>query len=258
MKPTSILSAFVTVLAAALIGLAPTASRAADYAPDSTNGSPSNSPSGYQSDSPSESPSNSPSEYRTDSPVDYSSDSKRDSAPGSSMDKPSSYVMLKGGIYSPSNSVDVSNIDFGHKTGYSGEIAVGHYFLPMVAVELGAGYFQKKNSPFAPAGDTMLRVVPLIATGKVLVPLGIFEPYGLFGIGAYISDIAVRGNINNLNSSTEVTFGLHAGAGFNINLHDNMFVGLEGKYLWAEPSFRGGSHIKLDGFLTTADIGFRF
>jgi hypothetical protein len=35
-----------------------------------------------------------------------------------------------------------------------------------------------------------------------------------------------------------------------------MFVGLEGKYLWAEPSF-GGRHIALDGFITTAVIGFR-
>ena len=34
MKPTSVLSALVTVLAAALIGFAPMASRAADYTPD--------------------------------------------------------------------------------------------------------------------------------------------------------------------------------------------------------------------------------
>jgi len=36
-----------------------------------------------------------------------------------------------------------------------------------------------------------------------------------------------------------------------------MFAGLEGKYLWAEPSF-GGQHIPLDGFVTTAASGFRF
>ena len=56
--------------------------------------------------------------------------------------------------------------------------------------------------------------------------------------------------------STEITYGLHAGAGVNFNLQDNLFVGLEGKYLWAEPSF-GGQHIELDGFVTTAVIGFR-
>jgi outer membrane protein W len=171
--------------------------------------------------------------------------------------------LLKGGAYSPSESHDVDNFNGGStthldsKTGFAGEVAFGHYFLPMLAVEVGAGYFQSKNSPEAQPGSSMLRVVPLVATGKVLLPLGIFEPYGLFGIGAYITDLDVHGNTGNFRGSTEITYGLHAGAGFNINFHKNMFAGLEGKYLWVEPSF-GGQDIKLDGFVTTADIGFRF
>jgi hypothetical protein len=36
-----------------------------------------------------------------------------------------------------------------------------------------------------------------------------------------------------------------------------MFLGLEGKYLWAKPSF-GGQDIKIDGFITTANLGVRF
>lgn len=66
-------------------------------------------------------------------------------------------------------------------------------------------------------------------------------------------------DINNGSSrtSTEVTYGFHAGSGFNININRNVFAGLEGKYLWAEPSF-GGDHIKLDGFVTTATVGYRF
>lgn len=177
-------------------------------------------------------------------------------------DKPANYVVLKGGIYSPSMSFDLNNFNGGRehldsKTGFAGEVAVGRYFSPMFALELGAGYFESKGSPAAGPGETKLRVVPLIATGKVLLPLGIFEPYGLAGIGAYITDLDVSGNSDNFSGSTEITYGLHAGAGFNINFHKNMFAGLEGKYLWAEPSF-GGQHIKLDGFVTTAQIGFRF
>lgn len=178
-------------------------------------------------------------------------------------DKPSDYVAIKAGIYAPSASNNVhdfvnnNNIDSGldSKTGFNGEVAVGHYFLPMLALELGAGYFESKGSPAAGPGELKLQVVPLTATGKVLLPLGPVEPYGLFGIGAYITDLNVHDNTS-LHESTEVTYGLHAGAGININLNEKLFVGAEGKYLWAEPSF-GGQHIKLDGFIATAVLGLR-
>ncbi|PKN12375.1 MAG: hypothetical protein CVU69_07780 [Deltaproteobacteria bacterium HGW-Deltaproteobacteria-4] len=172
------------------------------------------------------------------------------------------YLALKGGIYSPSSSYDLDNFNAGDrehidsKSGFAGEVAVGHYILPILAVEFGVGYFESEGSPLASPGETKLTVVPLLATGKILLPLGWIEPYGLFGIGAYISDLDVNDNSGDVEGSTEITYGLHAGAGVNFNLQDNLFVGLEGKYLWAEPSF-GGQHIELDGFVTTAAIGFR-
>lgn len=177
--------------------------------------------------------------------------------------KPANYLVLKGGMYSPSVSHDIEYFNGGStthldsKTGIAGEVAVGHYFLPFVAVELGGGYFETKGSPLAEIGQTKLKVIPLVATGKVLLPLGPFEPYGLFGIGAYITDLDVDGNLGNFHGSTKVTYGLHAGAGLNINFHKNVYAGLEGKYLWADPSF-GGQHLRLDGFITTANIGLRF
>jgi outer membrane protein W len=178
-------------------------------------------------------------------------------------DKPANYVLLKGGMYSPSASFELNNFNGGSTThfdtssGFAGEVAVGHYFLPMFAVEIGAGYFESKGSAAAGPGDTKLKVIPMVATAKALLPLGLFEPYGLAGIGAYITDLDVNGNNGSLRGSTKVTYGFHAGAGFNISLHNHMFLGVEGKYLWAEPSF-GGHDVELDGFITTADIGFRF
>jgi len=181
----------------------------------------------------------------------------------SAEEKLTNYVMLKGGMYSPSMTFDLNNFNggstshFDSKTGFAGELAIGHYFIPMIALELGAGYFESNGSPAAQPGETKLRVVPLIATAKVFLPIGPFEPYGLAGIGAYISDLELSGNNTNFRGSTEITYGFHAGAGFNINFAKNIFAGLEGKYLWAEPSF-GGQHIKLDGFIATANIGMKF
>lgn len=184
-------------------------------------------------------------------------------SPAFAEDKPANYMTLKAGVYSPSESNDLNDFNGGSttsldsKTGFAGELAVGHYFLPMVALELGAGYFQSEGSAEAQPGETKLKVVPVTATGKVLVPVGPFEPYGLFGIGAYFTDLDVSGNTGNFSGSSEITYGLHAGVGVNWNFGNDLFVGLEGKYLWAKPSF-GGQDIKLDGFITTADLGFRF
>lgn len=184
-------------------------------------------------------------------------------SPAAAGDNPANYLVFKGGIYSPSLSHDVDNFNNGNtthldsKTGFAGEVAVGHYLLPMLALELGGGYFQSKGSPAAEPGKTMLKVVPVVATGKVLLPLGIFEPYGLFGVGAYITDLDVSDNEGTFHGYTKTTYGLDGGAGFNINFSKSMFVGVEGKYIWVKPSF-GGQDIKLNGFISTADLGFRF
>src|SRR5512142_2802761 len=93
---------------------------------------------------------------------------------------PSNYVVLKGGLYSPSKDFDLEGQHFSFDDGFVAEIAVGHYFVPMFALELGAGYFESKASAVVPAGETKFKVVPITLTGKVLLPLGPFEPYGEF------------------------------------------------------------------------------
>ena len=61
-------------------------------------------------------------------------------------------MALKGGIYSPSASFTLENVDVdttfdgNTKLGADGEIAIGHYFLPTLALELGVGYFKGKGS----------------------------------------------------------------------------------------------------------------
>ena len=170
---------------------------------------------------------------------------------------PSNYVVLKGGLYSPSDDFDLEGQHFNHDDGFVAEIAYGHYFMPMFALELGAGYFESKASPAVSAGETKFKVVPLTLTGKVLFPIGPIEPYGEFGIGGYIAEADVSGTPSNFSGSTESVFGLHAGAGVNFNITPTIFLGVEGRYLWDKPSW-GGTDIKLDGFTATADLGFRF
>jgi len=179
-------------------------------------------------------------------------------APSASLaENPSNYAVLKGGLYSPSKDFDVGATHFERDDGFVAEIALGHYFAPIFATELGVGYFESKASPAVPPGDTKFKVYPVTLTGKVLFPLGPIEPYGEFGIGGYITKAEVSGTFGNFSSSTKGVFGLHAGGGVNFNITQDVFLGIEGRYIWAKPSF-GGQDIKLDGFTVTADLGFRF
>jgi outer membrane protein W len=188
----------------------------------------------------------------------------------------SSYVALKGGIYSPSESFTVSNLnvestfDGTTKSGFDGEIAFGHYFLPTVVLELGAGYFKAKGS-FDSEGnvtsDLDFNVIPVILSGKFMIPVGSVSPYGEAGIGAYFSSLDVSNNGNSFSGTS--TFGIHAGAGVDVPVGDTVFLGAEGRYVWADPSF-GDQTIKindqefsldgfkLNGFTLTAVVGFCF
>lgn len=172
-------------------------------------------------------------------------------------DKPSSYLVLKGGFYSPSKSFDLDNVHFDIKDGFVVEGALGHYFLPFLAVELGGGYLVSKTSPSLPASQSKLKVYPVVATGKLLLPVGPVEPYCEFGVGAYIIDIDLSGTPSNFSGSTQGAFGYHAGGGLNLDLGPNVFLGAEGRYLWVKRTY-GNVDIKLDGFTVTGDLGFRF
>lgn len=187
-----------------------------------------------------------------------------------------SYAALKAGIYSPSAKFDLANIgvettfDADTKTGFDGELAFGHYFAPSFALELGIGYLKSKGSyadEVAAQHDLDFNVIPLILSAKLFAPIAPVFPYGEVGVGAYFSEFNVSGNANSFNGTT--TFGVHAGAGLNVDVAESVFVGLEARYVWNDPSF-GGQQIdlngndysldgfKLNGFTTTFGLGFAF
>jgi opacity protein-like surface antigen len=195
----------------------------------------------------------------------------------SAEERSASYVALKGGIYSPSNTFTLDNLDIDTtfesdtETGFNGEIAIGHYVLPTLALELGAGYF--KGTGTVPSDSVSSRhqvdidVIPVIVSAKALIPVGSVDPYGEAGIGAYFTQIDVADSRNDVGATT--TFGIHAGGGVNVNVSPTMFIGAEGRYVWADPSI-GGERInlnsndysvngfKLNGFTTTLVLGIGF
>jgi outer membrane protein W len=187
--------------------------------------------------------------------------------------EPGSYLALKGGIYSPSATFDLSNVettfDGDTETGVAGEIAFGHHVLPTLVMELGVGYFKGSGSVETSSRreDLDFDVIPVILSAKALIPVGSVDPYGEFGIGAYFTEFDAGNNLNTLETTT--TFGIHAGAGINVGITQHAFIGAEGRYVWAEPSFgdqtitlNDGNYelngFELNGFTTTLVLGYCF
>lgn len=171
------------------------------------------------------------------------------------------YIVGKLGAYIP-NSNDLDGFD----TGFNGEVAIGHYFNPFVAVELGIGYFQTSGDVFVTNHDTFfgnedIDVTPLTLSLRLIQPLSrTTEIYAIGGIGAYFvyDDIDASNQFGFIHLSDDTTaFGAHLGAGININLTRTLFIGGEFKYVWVTPELYGAD-VSLDGFRVHGNIGFRF
>jgi opacity protein-like surface antigen len=152
-----------------------------------------------------------------------------------------SYLLVKGGAYSP----EASDLD-NYSTGANAEVAVGHYFLPFVAGELGFGYFESKN------GSYKLSVYPATVAARLRVPLPIVKPYAILGGGAYFTSLDTPSS----GSMSNTAFGYFAGAGVDFKI-TFLLLNIEAKYLWAQPSF-SGTDTKIDGVVVTAGVGLEF
>jgi opacity protein-like surface antigen len=178
----------------------------------------------------------------------------------------SDYFVLKAGMYSP-KSGDLEGFD----AGFNGEIAFGHYFNHNFAAEVGVGYFNTGASASASisgiasvSADININVVPVVLTLKAIYPIQNMEMYALGGAGVYIArgDASVNYSVtpNTLSASgsnTSTTLGWHLGAGANFNISREIFLGIEGKYVWVKADW-SGLDPHLDGFIFTGNFGIRF
>lgn len=165
------------------------------------------------------------------------------------------YFSVKAGAYSP-QSDDLDEFD----TGFNGEIAIGHYFNPNFAFELGVGHF-KTEASFPEFGERdEIKAVPVTLTAKAIYPVNGLEMFGEAGVGVYFatgeSNFTYGGARYHFDDD-DTAFGFHLGLGANFDITPNIFLGVEGRYLWAEAEF-GGINSDLDGYIITGTLGFRF
>ncbi|NIS71193.1 MAG: outer membrane beta-barrel protein [Proteobacteria bacterium] len=178
------------------------------------------------------------------------------------------YITLKGGLYSPQDG------DF--DTGLNGEISFGRYLNPNLALELAVGYLETEDS-MSGVNPTFgnfdrkdeITAFPLTLAAKGIFPIKSGELFGAGGVGVYLiegeTDISTGALGPFSFKGDDTVFGFHLGFGGNVTIAENVFLGVEVKYLWAEAEFDGsisGVPIELDadlgGFTATAHLGLRF
>jgi opacity protein-like surface antigen len=153
-----------------------------------------------------------------------------------------SYLLLKAGVYDPQSSDVKDDLD----TGFAGEIAFGHYFLPFLGAELGAGYIEASKS------GNKLTVYPVTLAAKLRLPLPVVKPYAIAGGGAYFS----KAETGSSGSQSDTAFGYFAGAGVDFKVAF-LLINIEAKYIWANPTFFG-TETNIDGIAGTVGVGIEF
>lgn len=171
---------------------------------------------------------------------------------------PLNYYALKAGAYVPTGDLE----DLGFDTGFSGSLVLGRHLTPNVAAELGVGYFASEGGDFW--------TIPVELTGKLVYPMDTVELYVGAGGGVYFATFDGDFSLPIVGTTTfndnDAVFGGHVIVGGTSNITPNLFIGVEGKYIFTDQADVHGMagavpvelSANLDGYIVTASIGYRF
>jgi opacity protein-like surface antigen len=170
----------------------------------------------------------------------------------------SSYVQVRAGLYMP-QSDDMDALEM--NTGFGLDAVYGRRFTPNFAAEFGIGWYKSTSDEmsdgFGNTAEFELSLMPITASAKLIAPLGQVEPYALLGVGLYRATIGIDG----AGDDSAFALGLQLGGGAAFRISPNAYLGLDLRYVSAEPSFEeGGEELDLDvsGLLFNAAFGFNF
>jgi opacity protein-like surface antigen len=99
--------------------------------------------------------------------------------------------------------------------------------------------------------------VPVTLTAKGIYPVNNFELYAGLGGGIYYTQADLNPSTGNTISDEDWLAGGHVLVGFDYNVSDVVFFGVEGKYLFTSEADYDGIKANLTGFTLTGNIGIK-
>jgi len=161
------------------------------------------------------------------------------------------YFAVKGGIFSPRADLDDLNLEDGYAINFS----VGHYFSDRFVVEFGTEILQADGDLNGVSRDIL--ILPVTATAKYIVPTGVGDFYLGAGAGVYFARL--EQTIGGVTSREhDVVLGGHILGGANLDITDDVFVGIEGKWMLTDTAKFFGQELTLSGATLTGHAGMRF
>ena len=169
------------------------------------------------------------------------------------------YMLIKPGAFIPVGDLD----DKGFDNAFSGELTMGRYYSPNLALESAIGYYKTEASKDGEGvhENDDLWVVPVTITFKGVLPLKGAELNAGVGVGIYFANLEIEGTNANGSFSHDdnaVALGGHVVAGVNFNISKKVFLGAEGKYIFTTKAELFEGKTKLDGAMVTGVLGYRF
>jgi len=159
------------------------------------------------------------------------------------------YIVFRGGMFSPGNDDIKDYFD----PGINLEFAYGTWTSKYLGAELGIGFFQTRSNKDFPI-KTTVTFGDIFYNGKVRYHADRAEIYGGAGMGVYFSKVEARA-FGISDSNMETNYGFQVVAGGNVDIRQDLFVGIEGKYLWTKSD---EIDARFDGFTVSAIVGTRF
>lgn len=136
-----------------------------------------------------------------------------------------------------------------HPMGYCGEIVYGYKLRPHVVLEGGVGYLHDGVSK-----GNDVRAGYLAFTVKGVYPGKNFEPFAAAGVGIYSTKY--KGRLNGVSvDDSDTVLGGHFSAGADYKITSNVFIGIEGKYIFTGKAEYNGVKVNLNGLAALVKLG---
>jgi len=160
------------------------------------------------------------------------------------------HIAIRAGYYEPTGSAN----DQG--SAFFGELDLGTRLGAYADISMQISYL--KGDDRSAAGKYEARSVPLMIGLTGNLPLGIFEPYVGGSVGFAFSSFKFTNNLGISDDKNRTLFAWNVRLGMNLYILEQLYVGLEGRYMATDSFTFQNRTVDLDGVGILLAAAYRF